>query len=43
MENYRKIQILGKGNFGYVLQVQNINDRQFYAMKVIDVSLLDVK
>ena len=35
MENkYRKVQIVGKGNFGHAVLVQNVNDRKQYIMKV---------
>ena len=35
MEKYRKVKIVGKGNFGHAVLVQNINDRKSYIMKVV--------
>ncbi len=40
MEKYRKVKIVGKGNFGHAVLVQNINDRKSYIMKVLNLSLL---
>lgn len=39
MEKYRKVKIVGKGNFGHAVLVQNINDRKFYIMKVTNIIL----
>ena len=35
MEKYRKIKVVGKGNFGYAMLVQSVIDRKFYIMKVM--------
>jgi NIMA (never in mitosis gene a)-related kinase len=43
MEKYRKVKMVGKGNFGYALLVQNLQNRKFFIMKVIDVSKMDTK
>jgi len=43
MDKYRKVKTVGKGSFGYAVLVQNIADRKFYIMKVIDVSKMDRK
>jgi len=43
MDKYRKTKIVGKGNFGYAVLVQNIQNKKFYIMKVIDVSKMDSK
>ena len=34
MENYRKIEIVGKGSFGCAVLVQSVVDRKYYIMKV---------
>ena len=34
MNNYRKIELVGKGSFGCAVLVQSIHDRKFYIMKV---------
>ena len=34
MENYRKIKVVGKGNFGHAVLVQSITERKNYIMKV---------
>jgi len=34
MENYRKVEIVGKGSFGCAVLVQNVHDRKYYIMKV---------
>ena len=34
MDKYRKIKVVGKGNFGYALLVQSNIDRKFYIVKV---------
>ena len=36
MSSFKKISILGKGAFGEVYLVENIQDGQRYAMKVLD-------
>jgi NIMA (never in mitosis gene a)-related kinase len=43
MEKYRKVKMVGKGNFGYAILVQNIQSHKYYIMKVIDVSKMDNK
>jgi NIMA (never in mitosis gene a)-related kinase len=43
MENYRKIEIVGKGSFGCAVLVQSVVDRKYYIMKIIDVSKMDRK
>jgi len=43
MENYRKVEIVGKGSFGCAVLVQNVHDRKYYIMKIIDVSKMDRK
>lgn len=43
MEDYRKIELKGKGSYGQAVLVQNVNDRRFYIMKMIDVWLFDRK
>ncbi len=35
MEKYRKIKVVGKGNFGHAVLVQSNVDRKFYIMKVL--------
>ena len=34
MDRYRKLKVIGKGSFGYAVQVQSVNDRHTYVMKV---------
>ena len=34
MDKYRKVKIVGKGNFGHAVLVQSVNDRKLYIMKV---------
>lgn len=34
MDKYKKVKVVGKGNFGYALLVQSINDHKLYIMKV---------
>jgi len=34
MDRYRKLKVIGKGSFGYAVQVQSVADRQTYVMKV---------
>lgn len=50
MDKYRKVKIVGKGNFGHAVLVQSVNDRKLYIMKVrsnliqiIDVSRMERK
>lgn len=43
MENYRKIEIKGKGSYGQAILVQSVEDRKFYIMKAIDVATFDRK
>jgi NIMA (never in mitosis gene a)-related kinase len=43
MDKYRKAGIIGKGHFGVALRVFNIYDKQFYTMKVIDLSKMTKK
>ena len=43
MDRYRKLKVIGKGSFGYAVQVQSVADRQTYVMKIIDVSKMDRK
>ncbi|KAM3146684.1 hypothetical protein pb186bvf_001214 [Paramecium bursaria] len=52
MDNYRKIEIKGKGSYGQAMLVQHKQDRKFYIMKVIienisqqliDASMYDLK
>lgn len=33
MDKYRKVKIVGKGNFGHAVLVQSVNDRKLYIMK----------
>lgn len=35
MDNYRKIEIIGKGSFGCAVLVQSVVDRKYYVMKVL--------
>jgi hypothetical protein len=37
MENYRKIDVVGKGSFGCAVLVQSVIDRKYYIMKVLNV------
>lgn len=34
MNNYKKIEIVGKGSFGYAVLVQSVVDGNYYIMKV---------
>lgn len=34
MDRYRKLKVIGKGSFGYAVQVQSVADRLTYVMKV---------
>lgn len=34
MEKYRKIKVVGKGNFGHAVLVQSNIDHKYYIMKV---------
>lgn len=34
MDKYRKVKVVGKGNFGHAVLVQSVNDRKLYIMKV---------
>ena len=34
MDKYRKVKVVGKGNFGHAVLVQSIGDRRLYIMKV---------
>ena len=34
MDRYRKLKVIGKGSFGYAVQVQSVADRHTYVMKV---------
>lgn len=34
MNNYKKIEIVGKGSFGYAVLVQSVLDGNYYIMKV---------
>lgn len=34
MDKYRKVKVVGKGNFGHAVLVQTVNDRKLYIMKV---------
>jgi hypothetical protein len=34
MDKYRKVKIVGKGNFGHAVLVQSVHDRKLYIMKV---------
>jgi len=43
MENYRKIKVIGKGNFGHAILAINVKDRKNYILKLIDVSKMDRK
>ena len=36
MDRYRKLKVIGKGSFGYAVQVQSVADRHTYVMKVGD-------
>ena len=38
MEKYRKIKVVGKGNFGHAVLVQSNTDHKYYIMKIIDVT-----
>lgn len=42
MDKYRKVKIVGKGNFGHAVLVQSISDRKLYIMKVkiLNINLL---
>jgi len=39
MDRYRKLKVIGKGSFGYAVQVQSVADRHTYVMKVSAVTL----
>lgn len=41
MEKYKKVKVLGKGNFAVVILVQNKEDKHYYALKIIDVSQME--
>ncbi len=43
MDKYRKVKIVGKGNFGHAVLVQSVHDRKLYIMKIIDVTRMDRK
>jgi len=43
MEKYRKVKVVGKGNFGHAILVQSNVDHKLYIMKTIDVSKMDKK
>ena len=43
MEKYKKIKVIGKGNFGHAILVQSLVDNKFYVIKTIDVSQMDKK
>ena len=43
MDRYRKLKVIGKGSFGYAVEVQSVADRHTYVMKIIDVSKMDRK
>ena len=38
MDRYRKLKVIGKGSFGYAVQVQSVADRHTYVMKVSTAS-----
>ena len=40
MDKYRKVKIVGKGNFGHAVLVQSVADRKLYIMKVSPISAL---
>ena len=39
MDRYRKLKVIGKGSFGYAVQVQSVADRHTYVMKVSAATL----
>ncbi|EAR94643.2 plant dual-specificity MAP kinase kinase family domain protein (macronuclear) [Tetrahymena thermophila SB210] len=41
MDNYIKIELVGKGNFGLAVLVQSKINRKYYIMKIIDILRLD--
>lgn len=41
--NYKKIMPIGKGTFGIVWMIQNQKTKKFYAQKVINKNLLNIK
>jgi len=43
MEKYKRIKIIGKGNFGHAVLVQSTVDHKYYIMKIIDVTKMDHK
>ena len=43
MEKYRKINVVGKGSFGYAVLVENKKNKKQYIMKIIDISKMDQK
>jgi NIMA (never in mitosis gene a)-related kinase len=43
MEKYKKVDIVGKGSFGFAVLVEHITNRKQYIMKIIDISKMDQK
>lgn len=43
MEKYRKVNVVGKGSFGYAVLVENKKNKKQYIMKIIDISKMDQK
>jgi NIMA (never in mitosis gene a)-related kinase len=43
MEKYKKVDIVGKGSFGYAVLVEHITNKKQYIMKIIDISKMDQK
>lgn len=43
MDKYKKVKVIGKGNFGHAILVQSIIDHKYYVIKTIDVSQMDKK
>ena len=40
LSSFKKIALLGKGAFGEVYLVENMNDKEQYAMKVLDKGMI---
>jgi len=43
MDKYKKIKVIGKGNFGHAILVQSTQDHKYYVVKTIDVAQMDKK
>ena len=43
MDRYRKLKVIGKGSFGYAVQVQSVSDRKTYVMKVSEATVAKLR